>query len=183
MIIVVSGPPGAGKSTLARLLAGRLGYPAIIRDEIKQGMVAAAPRRDGDYDDLNIPVLHTFFDVLTVLARSRVSVIAEAAFQDRLWRPDLLRLAELAEVRIIHCTAPQQVLHDRIAHRAERDAHRRAHSDADLLAEIDAGTRTAESFVPVTMDVTQMSVDTTDGYEPDLDHIAQFVTEPVRPDR
>ncbi|MGF6884892.1 putative kinase [Nocardia sp. GAS34] len=179
VIAVVSGPPGSGKSTLAHALAERIGIPAIIRDEIKQGMVAAtAPTSDGDYDDLNIPVLHTFFDVLTVLARSGVSAVAEAAFQDRLWRPNLLRVAEFAEIRIIHCTAPQQVLHDRIAHRAEHDAHRRAHNDAGLLAEIAAGTRTAESFVPVSMAVAQMTVDTTDGYEPDLDAIAQFVTTP-----
>ncbi|WP_204249068.1 AAA family ATPase [Nocardia arizonensis] len=181
VIAVVSGPPGSGKSTLAHALAERVGIPAIIRDEIKQGMVAATtPPRDGDYDDLNIAVLRTFFDVLTTLARGGVSAVAEAAFQDKLWRPNLERVAEFAEIRIIHCTAPQPVLHDRIAHRAEHDTHRRAHNDAGLLAEIAAGTRTADSFVPVSMDVAQLSVDTTDGYQPGLDAIAQFVTTPGR---
>ncbi|MFD4406725.1 AAA family ATPase [Nocardia sp. NPDC058499] len=179
MITVVSGPAGSGKSTLAHALAERVGIPAIIRDEIKQGMVAATtPTRDGDYDDLNIPVLHTFFDVLTVLARSGVSAVAEAAFQDKLWRPNLLRVAEFAEIRIIHCTAPQQVLHNRIANRAEHDPHRRAHNDAGLLAEIAAGTRTIASFVPVNMDVGQLTVDTTDGYRPGLEAIAEFVGGP-----
>lgn len=70
MIAVVSGPPGSGKS--AHALAERVGIPAIIRDEIKQGRVTAtAPTRDGHYDDLNIPVLHAFFDVLTVLRSQR----------------------------------------------------------------------------------------------------------------
>lgn len=86
MIAVLSGPPGSGKSTLAHAFAARVGFPVIIRDEIKQGMVAAtAPRSDGDYNDLNIPVLHAFFDVLTVLARSGVSAVVEAAFQDKIW--------------------------------------------------------------------------------------------------
>ncbi|MGQ4619731.1 AAA family ATPase [Nocardia sp. R7R-8] len=179
VITVVSGPPGSDKSTLAHTLAERAGIPAIIRDEIKQGMVAATtPPRDGDYEDLNIPVLHVFFDVLTVLARGGVSAVAEAAFQDKLWRPNLLRVAEFAENRIIHCNAPQQVLHDRITDRAEHDPHRRAHNDAGLLAEITAGTRTVASFVPVNMDVAQITVDTTDGYEPGLDAIARFVTAP-----
>ncbi|WP_267465816.1 AAA family ATPase [Nocardia cyriacigeorgica] len=179
VMTVVSGPPGSGKTSLARALAERVGIPAIIRDEIKQGMVAAAaPTSDGDYDDLDMPVLHTFFDVLAVLARGGVSAVAEAAFQDRLWRPNLLRLAEFAEIRIIHCTAPQQVLHDRIAHRAEHDTHRAAHNDASLLAAIAAGTGTAESFISVTMDVAQMTVNTTDGYEPGLDAIARFVGAP-----
>lgn len=178
MLAVVSGPPGSGKSTLAHALAERIGIPAISRDEIKQGMVAATAPRDGDYDDLNIPVLHAFFDVLTVLARSGVSAVAEAAFQDKLWRPNLLRVAEFAEIRIIHCTAPQHTLHDRIAHRAEHNPHRHAHNDTGLLAEIAAGTRSAESFVPVEMDVAQMTADTTNGYEPGLDAIARFITTP-----
>lgn len=179
VITVISGPAGSGKSTLAHALAERVGIPAIVRDEIKQGMVAAsAPTRAGDYADLDIPVLHTFFDVLIVLARSGVSAVAEAAYQDKLWSPNLARVAEHAEIRVIHCTAPQQVLHDRIAHRFEHDPHRRAHDDASLLAEITAGTRTAASFVSVSMDVTQMTVDTTDGYEPSLDALAQFVGAP-----
>lgn len=86
VIGIVSGPPGSGKSTLAHALATDIGVPAIIRDEIKQGMVAgAAPTSNTGYEDLNIPVLHIFFDVLTLLARSGVSAVAEAAFQDKLW--------------------------------------------------------------------------------------------------
>ncbi|MFC9966375.1 MULTISPECIES: AAA family ATPase [Nocardia] len=179
VLVVVSGPPGSGKSTLAHALATEIGVPAIIRDEIKQGMVLATPARDTDYDDLNIPVLHTFFDVLTVLARAGVSAVAEAAFQDRLWRPGLIPLAELAEIRIIHCTAPQSVLHERIARRAESDPHRQAHNDQGLLAAIAAGGQPVGAFVPVSMDVAELVVDTTDGYQPSLDAITQFAAHPA----
>ncbi|MEV0684760.1 hypothetical protein AB0I35_12935 [Nocardia sp. NPDC050378] len=78
-------------------------------------------------------------------------------------------MADFAEIRIIHCTTLTQVLYDRIAHRAEHDLHRRAHYSEGMLAEIAAGTRTAASFIPVNMDVEQMTVDTTGGYEPGLD--------------
>lgn len=37
-LVVVSGPLGAGKTTLAHRLAGAVGCPAICRDEIKEGM-------------------------------------------------------------------------------------------------------------------------------------------------
>ncbi|WP_198161740.1 AAA family ATPase [Nocardia puris] len=131
VLAVVSGPPGSGKSTLAHALAADIGVLAIVRDEIKQGMVMAtdAPAETG-YDDLNIPALHAFFEVLTVLARAGVTVIAEAAFQDRLWRPNLMPLAAIAQIRIIHCTARQKLLRERIGHRAETNPHRRAHNDA-----------------------------------------------------
>ncbi|WP_433194500.1 AAA family ATPase [Nocardia sp. CA-107356] len=162
----MSGPPGAGKSTLAHALAARVGIPAIIRDEIKQGMVAATvPTSDGLLRRAD-------------RARPRWCQRGRRSRVPELWRPNLLRVAEFAEIRINYCTAPQHMFHDRITHRAEHDLHRRAHNDADLLAEIAAGTRTAESFVPVKMDVAQMTVDTTNGYEPGFDAIARFVTTP-----
>lgn len=179
VLAVVSGPPGSGKSTLAHALATDIGVPAIIRDEIKQGMVMATATPDETgYDDLNIPVLHAFFEVLTVLARAGVTVIAEAAFQDRLWKPNLMPLATIAQIRIIHCTAPQQVLRERIAHRAETNPHRRAHNDAGHLATITTDDDAVPTFVPVIMEVPELRVDTTDGYDPGLETIARFITQP-----
>ena len=42
-LVVVSGPGGAGKTTLAHALAEAVGCPVISRDEIKEGMVHARP--------------------------------------------------------------------------------------------------------------------------------------------
>jgi adenylate kinase family enzyme len=41
VLVIVSGPPGSGKTTLAHKIAAALGCPAISRDEIKQGMAHA----------------------------------------------------------------------------------------------------------------------------------------------
>jgi cytidylate kinase len=41
--IVVSGPPGSGKTTLAHEIARPAGCPAVCRDEIKEGMACNAP--------------------------------------------------------------------------------------------------------------------------------------------
>ncbi|WSJ88291.1 AAA family ATPase [Streptomyces sp. NBC_01304] len=175
-LAVVSGGPGTGKTTLAHALAHELGCPAIIRDEIKQGMVMATPGyRSGGDDPLNYPTLDAFFDVLKVLLQAGVTTVAEAAFQDRLWRPNLEPLAKLAQIRVIRCTIPAAIAHDRIIQRARSSTHRAAHADHDLLEAIAAGRHSLESFVPISLEGPTLAVDTSDGYNPGISDIASFV--------
>ena len=67
-LIVVSGPMGSGKTTLAHRIARAVGCPAICRDEIKEGMMQATPGFvPGPGDELTLRTLPVFFGVLELL--------------------------------------------------------------------------------------------------------------------
>lgn len=179
-LIVVSGPAGSGKTTLAHEIARSLGCPAVCRDEIKEGMVHSTPGFEASTGDpLTKRTLTVFFSVLRTMLEAGVTVVAEAAFQDKLWRPNLEPLVGVADIRVVRCTVDSAVAHERIVRRAEVNARRAAHADHDLLKAIANGDRPLESWVPISLDVPTLVVDTSDGYDPGIEEIVSFAGQPA----
>jgi predicted kinase len=174
-LVIVSGPPGAGKTTLAHRIAREIGCPAICRDEIKEGMAHSVPEfTPGPGDELTMRTLPTFFSVLELLLSAGVTTVAEAAFQDKVWRPRLAPLRGLAQFRVVHCLVDPDVAWQRQLDRRQRDPLRRVHADPGSSDARSHGPSKAAFQRPV-LDAPAIEVDTTDGLRPPLSEIVAFV--------
>jgi predicted kinase len=125
----------------------------------------------GPGDELTTRTLPTFFGVVELLLTAGVTTVAEAAFRDRLWRPGLEPLRELAEIRIVHCVLDPDTALERTLHRRRDNGVRQAHADPRP----DQTNLGHNPFERVSIEAPWVEVDTTDGYEPDLETIVAFV--------
>ncbi|MFG3340319.1 gluconokinase [Glycomyces sp. NPDC048151] len=115
--LVVMGVSGSGKSTVARLLADRLGAPMAEADEFHPEaniakMSAGVPLTDADRE----PWLLALRDWISEHdAAGRGSVVTCSALK-RSYR-DLLRGAT-ARVRFVHLSGSREVIGERLSHRS-----------------------------------------------------------------
>jgi len=132
-------------------------------------MVHAADEfRAAPGDPLTVRTLRVFFDVVHTLVSAGVTVVAEAAFQDMVWTPNLEPFSNVAHLRVVQCYTDASVARERVQRRA---SSRAAHADASVL---DDATY-FEDFVRLAAAVPSIDVDTTDGYEPDIDTLVAFI--------
>jgi predicted kinase len=110
MCIIVTGRPGAGKTTLAKQLGQRLYLPVIHRDEIKEGYVNTFGVSHGQLPDVtNQVVTDFFFEVVRHYLSKQISMIAEAAFQHKLWAHGVPIWAPMSRLSILICTVEAEV--------------------------------------------------------------------------
>jgi len=139
-VVIVSGAPGAGKTTIATGLAPLLGLPLLAKDLIKEAL----------WDALDPPVADLAWsrrvgaaamEVLWSVAAQCPAVVLEANFRPAsAYEQERLRALGGTVVEV-YCSCPPEEAARRYAARAAGEGHHRAHVlpvlDPELLAEFD----------------------------------------------
>ncbi|WP_232327105.1 AAA family ATPase [Herbidospora yilanensis] len=146
-LVLVGGPPGTGKSTLAAELADRLGYVLLSSDRIRKELAGLAPEESASApfeEGLYSPewTERTYAELLAradLLCAHGEPVILDASWTDPAHRTAAGQLAERirADLVALRCAAPPQVVAERLAHRTG------GVSDADRAIATAMAARTA----------------------------------------
>ncbi len=166
-LVLVTGPPGAGKTTIAAELRTRLGLPLIAKDTIKELLGGALGIEDrARSQQLGSIVFELMALVVKELLEQGVSVIAEGNFTER---SALVHDLPPAEILQVYVTAEPDTLRARLL---ERDARHPVHYDREAADEVAARAAGGE-WPPLPLRGRLIEIDTTTW--PDLDEVLATV--------
>ena len=157
LLVVVSGAPATGKTTLARPLADELRLPLIAKDDLKEPLFDALGTGDRAWSrTLGRATFELQLGVAAELLRAGVDLVLEGNFDTEY--DALSRLPPHRPVQI-HCTAPPETLLERFA---ARDRHP-GHADVEVLNVLRRGSHDRRSY-RLAVDAT-IDVDTSDAVD------------------
>ena len=177
-LVIVSGAPASGKTTLGRRLAAELGLIRLCKDELREVMGDwMAPTTHAESRALGGAAYALCVRVGLEALERGAGVLVEAAFSRGSAEGMLAPLVERSRAVLIHLSAPADLSDRRFRERYARGERHPAHMDALTVAHegplFEAGWERWER--PLDLGVPTLDVDTSGGYVDDLGEIVAFI--------
>jgi predicted kinase len=161
-LVLVSGPPASGKTTVARPLAERLGFALLTKDDIKETLYTAMHGARGDVE-FSHTIGSAAMEVLWALAPHCPAVVLEANFRTggRYERDKVAAFLAQPHTQMveIYRRLPREEASRRFAERARQERHHPAHALAEMPPERMAEYEEPFALSPVIEIDTQSPVD------------------------
>lgn len=174
-VVLVSGCPGAGKTTLGWELSRRLHVPFVSRDDVKTGLHVTHRSTDPEevwrFAELAFDI---FFDTVRRLVERGVSVVAEAAFHAGPAEESIAELSRSSSVIHLPLTTAVPVALERYTQRARLGHRHPAHNDEEFAKQMADGTKDVGVY-RVALPYPTLPVDGSAGWNPGIDEIVDFV--------
>ena len=152
--------------------------PVISRDEIKEGYVNTyGVKHDQLPPDTNGLVSDFFFGIVNQYLAGNISVVIEAAFQQKVWEPRMLMIFELASPTIVLCCADGAVAASRHLQRGLENPNREFyHGDKRVAHYRKTGEiLSPDSYTAPKFNVPTIQVSTDGEYIPCIDEIVKQI--------
>jgi len=176
LLVIVSGPPASGKTTIGERLAGALDLPLLTKDDIKELLADSLEVEGIEWSKkLGAASFELLFDLARRLLTAGTSIILEGNFDpnqstDRF--ASIVRDSGAAVVQVI-CRADADELVERYKQRDASGKRHAIHVDGDRVSdESFAAQLRRDSLPPLKVEGHVIEIDTTGGETVDVTDIA-----------
>ena len=180
IMILVSGMPASGKSTLVEQLASELRLPYFTKDGLKELLFDADSVSIDELDEetsepLGAQAITALYHIAQRILDAGGSVLLEANFRAELTRSQIEPFRSQAIVRQVACKLPMSKIVERFEERQKGDERHPVHAEVDDIEQLVEDLE-RKDYGPI-VGIPTLLVDTSDGFDPPFAEIARFCRE------
>ena len=135
--VIISGPPGGGKSTLARPLANALGLPLLEKDRVKERFADSLGEHAASISrNIGLAAVQQVIATADEILRSGNGVMVESFFHKGVAEADLAPLLQRSRAVLVHVLADDEMLLSRYERRMNDPDRHPIHNDGNRLGDL-----------------------------------------------